>query len=1357
MNIYNIKNTSVFKFHIIKLIYAIALLFVFLDGEAQEQLSVYKNLTTAYGLPSNQIYKIEFDEYGFLWIASPRGLIKYDGNNYKLVLDFEGRKHLPENEIHDFVIVNNNIWYVTKEGKMFIFNKDNCSNKEYIFNNALQDKAGAIELTSIYADSYHNIWLSVKGFGLLIINSETFKEKHIYHHNNDENSLISNNISDIYQTENHVFLLSSDKGFSIFNQLDHTFQNFSNTQENPHLLLSNNIQSIIQDYNGDIWLGYSSSGLSRFNSSSLQRVDYTYKAGDISTISNNYIHDLFIDKKDVLWVSTYNGLNCININDNTSIIRYQKYNTSNLSSNNINSVTQSSSGNIWVATNEGGISVIENSEPKFVNDRFNIAKNQYNGTPIIDIEKDKRGRIWFLSPNEGVLVYNSSGKFLSYFSKLINDEINRKAKKITSLFIKGNRIYFIGLHDKLFYTNTDVDVNVSSLRLKSYDLFKHGHEIRCVNFDKDTNLWVLTEKGAYCYKDNALVDSILTNTTANCVTQDFRGNMWIGTCGDGVWIYNLYNNTKKHFRSDINNSGLVGDNISYLYEDNTGIMWVGTVDGGLCKYDRNYNKFSPFKYDNRLLSSEVFSIIEDDNDHLWVATKQGLIKIDEQNNKCSLFGLRQGLIRNQYKPRAVLKDENGYLFFGTESGLLSFNPANVVLKKEFPELKFTDFFVFNKSIFSLKDTLKKSDFSQHLLVNLDANDNYIGIEYAALNLDYNEQIQYKYRLLGFEKEWIYCRNNNYVSYLNIPSGNYTFQLLSTNVDGVWNEDVQELRINISPPLYLRTWFFVLLLMLLLAVVLSVVYLRFRFLNRITRQLEEIVDEKTHQLKESNLKLKQEVEERRNAEESAEKSNKTKSLFLANMSHEIRTPMNSIIGFTDLLNTLVQDKKQRKYLDSIKKSGRSLLVLINDILDLSKIEAGNFDIQYQPVNVQELINEIRQVFVLKCDEKDLAFNVYVDPKIPKSLILSDARLRQVFINIVGNAVKFTDSGSVSIVAKLVEAPIDTPKKSLRIDIIDTGIGIAEDQQLKIFDVFQQQEGQEYRKYGGTGLGLNISKRLMELMGGKIQVKSKEGEGTTFSLFLNDVPVYHETVEKSKVSISILDMDLKAYSFLIVDDSSANRNLIKEFLKPSGVTIIEASNGQEAFTKAQELLPTLIFLDIRMPVMNGFETAKALKEYQPTKDIPLIAFTANVSFKTDVKYKEAGFVDVLLKPIQLDELGHIIQELLKISETRTEIKDGESETDDIGFENIQIVDLTDAFHELSFLLDEWEYVKSNKFINTILDFSIKIIKIGEIYSIKSIVKYGKHLQVNAYSFDTEKIEKDLDRFPHLIDELKSYLND
>jgi CheY-like chemotaxis protein/nitrogen-specific signal transduction histidine kinase len=523
-------------------------------------------------------------------------------------------------------------------------------------------------------------------------------------------------------------------------------------------------------------------------------------------------------------------------------------------------------------------------------------------------------------------------------------------------------------------------------------------------------------------------------------------------------------------------------------------------------------------------------------------------------------------------------------------------------------------------------------------------------------------------------------------------------------------------------------------------------------------LSDMVYNKTKEIEESNLKLQVEVEERKKAEEAAEKANKTKSEFLANMSHEIRTPMNSIIGFADLLSSLVKNEKQQYYLESIQSSGRSLLILINDILDLSKIEAGKFEIEYQAVNLRNLVKDIQQVFTLKCDEKDLLLHVELDEQIPEALILSDARLRQILVNLVGNAIKFTDRGSVSIIVKQIAAPINNSKINLQIEISDTGIGIPEEQQSKIFSAFMQREGQDINKYGGTGLGLTISKQLVELMGGKIKLRSRVGLGTTFTIYLNDIKIAEtiEVEEKSNIE-SFSNIDLTGVSILVVDDSKANRSLILEFLQPSNATVYEAGNGQEAYEKAKELLPDIVFLDIRMPVMNGIETAKALKEYFSTSKIPLVAFTASISFSATHKYKDAGFDDVLLKPVQISDLYNVLFQFVKLEKVQVAaVIHSSLENSENGYQNIKIADLHEALKELKQVKPLWLKAKTNKFVNQIMEFAQQVHRIGTQYSVQPIISYSENLTIYAESFDTEKMEKALESYANLLEELNNYLN-
>ncbi len=371
---------------------------------------------------------------------------------------------------------------------------------------------------------------------------------------------------------------------------------------------------------------------------------------------------------------------------------------------------------------------------------------------------------------------------------------------------------------------------------------------------------------------------------------------------------------------------------------------------------------------------------------------------------------------------------------------------------------------------------------------------------------------------------------------------------------------------------------------------------------------------------------------------AREANRSKSEFLANMSHEIRTPLNSVIGFTDLLESLIEDPKKKSYLDSIKTGGKNLLMLINDILDLSKIEAGRMELQPEAVSVKSLMEEVRQIFSLRIEEKQLDFILEYDDDMPQRLILDEIRLRQVIFNLVGNAIKFTHRGFVRL--KLLKTFEYPGKKAIDMSILveDSGIGIARDQQKLIFEAFRQQAGQSNRKYGGTGLGLAISKRLVEMMDGQISLSSELGKGSVFKVSFKNVKISDGLHMKND---EVADIDLTALRFdgqsvLVVDDIDLNRKFLTESLSAKGLNTLEASNGREALQQMRIHKPDLILMDLRMPVMDGYEATQIIRENADWKDIPIIAITASVMSTEREKVSEGMFHAMLFKPIPSEQL-------------------------------------------------------------------------------------------------------------------------
>ncbi|MCB9496219.1 MAG: PAS domain S-box protein [Fibrobacteria bacterium] len=366
---------------------------------------------------------------------------------------------------------------------------------------------------------------------------------------------------------------------------------------------------------------------------------------------------------------------------------------------------------------------------------------------------------------------------------------------------------------------------------------------------------------------------------------------------------------------------------------------------------------------------------------------------------------------------------------------------------------------------------------------------------------------------------------------------------------------------------------------------------------------------------------------------AENANRAKSEFLANMSHEIRTPLNAVTGFSELLSGVLVEEKHRRYAESIRSAGRSLLTLINDILDLSKIEAGMMHIEARPVHVRRLVEEIGAIFSMTAEEAGISLELEVAPEVPNLLVLDEARIRQVLLNLVGNALKFTSQGTVTLEV-LVEkrTPIDV---DLVFRVEDTGIGIPPGQMEGIFDAFRQQPGQSQRAFGGTGLGLAISRRLVEMMGGRLSVESEVGKGSRFLVSLETVAVASGPDETSSFD-SIEAPPSSLGPVLVVDDYEFNRHLVREILAAKGFDVVEAVDGNDALEKANSFQPCLVLMDVRMPVMDGIEACKRLRSDDSTRRIPIVALTASVSTPEVAAIRAAGFDGLVPKPVAINGL-------------------------------------------------------------------------------------------------------------------------
>jgi signal transduction histidine kinase/ligand-binding sensor domain-containing protein/ActR/RegA family two-component response regulator len=647
------------------------------------------------------------------------------------------------------------------------------------------------------------------------------------------------------------------------------------------------------------------------------------------------------------------------------------------------------------------------------------------------------------------------------------------------------------------------------------------------------------------------------------------------------------------------------------------------------------------------LHQDVGNLLDDGAGSLWATLDRGLLRLrlDREGRPYDIleYRIEQGFRGVSGLPGAAVRDAEGRLWFGCLAGLTVFDPRLEQPNDAAARVRLDGLELFERPVdWTARGQAIDPWTGMPERLSLPASDNHLTFTFTGIAMETPEAVRYRWRLDGFDPDWVDGGTRRQVSYANLPPGRYTFRLHATNADGRWLGEPLTYGFRIRPPWWRHPLALAAFALLALGLVTGLVRLRTAALHRRARALQAEIDAKTAELRASLAKEEEAharaERAREHAEEArlrAERSEKVKEEFLANMSHEIRTPMNAIVGMTELLLRKDPPEHQLTYLRAVRRSADNLLVILNDILDLSKIEAGKMTFESIDFSLEDVLQGVRDTFRVKAAEKDLRLDVGRDPDTPPWLRGDPVRLSQVLLNLVGNALKFTQTGGVTVHVA-VDGPSAEGRVPLRFTVTDTGIGIPAERLDDIFGNFTQAADDTTRRYGGTGLGLSISKRLVELQDGRIGVDSTPGEGSTFH-FRIPYPIGTAPAAEAEGSGPV---SIGAARLLLMEDDPFNQmvavDTLAEMAPDATVTVV--GDGQ-AGLEALEAEPfDVVLMDLGMPVLDGYETARRIRAHADARvrDTPLMAMTASVTQAEVDRCYASGMDAYIAKPFDADDL-------------------------------------------------------------------------------------------------------------------------
>ena len=1177
------------------------------------------------GLSNNSVRSIYQDHNGFMWFGTYDGLNRYDGYSFKVFRNkLNDSTSLPHNYIYAIhEDQQKRLWIGTGQGLAIYNNLDGSFSPVYYYDVQLRQKQKiAFNVMAIQSDNKGNVLIGTNGWGFLLRkNGEDIATQIPF--KSATGIITAYNVQTIcIDRQQRTWLFIRDVGLCEYDARANMVHLVNNTIANA---------SVIEpDTKGNIWIG-TYSGLYKYTVAGNAIVQHFVEAP--GQLTSNSIASLCFDQKDNVWIGTEGGgLNILNTVTEKFDYMLPGEGNKNLSSESVFALQTDKEGRIWIGTLKGGVNIIDVHKGRFETITYSpLNKNSLVNNFVAAFYEGAGNKLWIGTDGGGMSIWDRQQNNFSNYSHVAGDNASLSNNSVSC--IKQD---YLG---NTWIATFGGGINRFNPATHSFEHFKcinpnTGEENKNVWLlyeDREMNLWATTFEKGKLYRFNRqlnrfdMFDAQLNDLIA--ITEDHNGNLW---AGNAYQLVKIDKTGKRHAVYEI------GKPVRSIYEDKRNRLWVGTEGGGLILFESATGKITARYADaDGLCNNAVLNILEDETGHLWLSTFNGLSRFDPATKQFKNFYQSDGLQSNQFSYSAALKLQSGELVFGGIGGFNIFYPGDIRSRDYMPSVLFTDIRVNNKPLSAASSYITKTANGQVEELEIPYNEAVFSCTFTALEYTSTEKIRYAYFLQGWDKGWNYSGTARTINYNNISEGHYVLWIKSTNAEGVWNKNREQIKIIVLPPWY-RTWWAYLLYF---SVAAALVYLYYTYRTR-------------------QAKLKYEIKLAHIDAEKEKEINDKRLSFFTNISHEFRTPLTLIINpVKDILKKDEETPADKHTLNIVYRNARRLLSLVDQLLIFRKADVQADNMKFSRYNFYDLCNEVYLCFVqqaktnhleyvFECNNKDI--ELYVDRE----------KIEIALYNLVSNAIKFTPDGG-----RIVFRVSDDNDK-VEVAISDNGYGIPGQAASRLFEKFFQAQAPNAPFKSGFGIGLYLTKHFVEAHKGTIAFTSQEGKGTTFTICLEkgrEHIAHHIIHEKPQVEPVLpeefaeeatgetgsrnpgeLITDRK--TILLVDDDKEIRQYLKQTLREK-YNILEATDGDEAMKACQANFPDLVISDIRMGELDGIELCKRIKKDPSLNYIPVILLTGSHRPETELQSLEGGADAYITKPFDKDILLVRIENIFK----------------------------------------------------------------------------------------------------------------